>query len=357
MQKPGSSLALDLLATGAAGRWPVSHRAWACWSPADRAGDLDQVQAVAWALDPDYRTVELAVEFERLRRAHASGERPELPRFIVGIGSRRLAMAKAIRTWSCGRTRLIHIGRLRGSLEDLDYLITTPAYPLEQSPKVLTLEIALSDKIRRLRPDDPASDASGEVLGSITMCGIRPGWINVFLGNPLRGEEAGAATRLRSLAQCVDRLARRLNRDVVISGSPRTKSELYDTLSAALGCRHLTYRWIPHDPANPFELMLRATDCSIVTADSISMISQLVAAGHRTLFFPWRARSLLLAGVVPRWFGKPTIPRGKDIARFCAALAARGLAAEFDSRTGFDAVSPHAGIQDELFRRVREFVR
>ena len=59
-------------------------------------------------------------------------------------------MAAEIRAWSGGTTKLIHVGRDRGNLDRLDCLITTPAFPLAASPKVLTLPIAPSERIRRL---------------------------------------------------------------------------------------------------------------------------------------------------------------------------------------------------------------
>src|SRR5688572_7150434 len=119
------------------------------FAPTDRSGDLDQVHAIAWALDPRYKVVDLACGFERLQHARedpGACDRIEWPRFIVGIGGRRLETAKTIRQWSLGRTKLVHIGRLRCSLDDLDYLATTPAYPVSPSRKAIGLDIAPSHR-------------------------------------------------------------------------------------------------------------------------------------------------------------------------------------------------------------------
>ena len=318
------------------------------------------MHAIAWALDPRYRVVDLACEFERLQHAREHpgiGDRIEWPRFIVGIGERRLETAKAIRQWSLGRTKLVHIGRLRCSLDDLDYLVTTPAYPIPPSRKVVSLDIALSDRARRIVSDADGGPPAGErqIALALSEHGVRPNWINVFVGNPLRGDLDTSLIRLRTFARHLDRLAARYDRDLVVSGAPRTQPELYDVLSSNLSCRHYLYRWAANDPSNPFEFMLRRSGDSIVTSDSVSMISQLVAAGHRSLVFSWRAqRRLIGVGTLTKRMRKR---RSKDTAAFRQNLYRRGLAAELDGEAGFEMVVPRPGIQDELFWRLRSFIR
>jgi mitochondrial fission protein ELM1 len=337
--------------------WGTPGHVWACSSPADRSGDLDQVHAIAWALDPRYKVVDLVCELARLQDAREDPDvrdRIEWPRFIVGIGGRRLETAKTIRQWSLDRTKLVHIGRLRCSLDDLDYLVTTPAYPVSPSSKVISLDIALSNKTRRLVSNaDGSAPSPGErqILLALSEHGIRPNWINVFVGNPLRGDLDPSLIQLRILARHLDRLAARYDRDLVVSGAPRTHPELYDVLDSKLSCRRYLYRWAASDPYNPFELMLRRSGDSIVTADSVSMISQLVAAGHRTLVFPWQAqRRLIGVGTLPK-------RRFKDTAAFRENLYRLGVAAELDGKADFEMVAPRPGIQDELFRRLRCFIR
>lgn len=317
--------------------------------------------AIAWALDPRYRVVDLACEFERLQCARhdpAIGDRIEWPRFIVGIGRRRLAAAKTIRRWSLGRTKLVHIGRLRCSLDDLDYLVTTPAYPISPSTKVISLDIAVSDKVRRLACDaGEGAPLTNRTLVDLALSerGIRPNWINVFIGNPLRDDLDASRARLCVLAGHLDRLAAHYDRDLVISGAPRTRPELYDVLDSALSCRRYLYRWAANDPCNPIDLMLKRGGDSIVTADSISMISQLIAAGHRTLIFPWQGRRRLTGAGTPSM--RVSKRRHKDTAAFRENLYRRGLAAELDIEEDFEMVVPRPGMQDELFRRLRRLIQ
>jgi len=337
----------------------LSSGAWACSSSGDRPGDVDQVNAIAWALDPNYRQIDLAFEFGQLRpelAAPAGRRLVELPRFIVGIGRKRLGMAKSIRCWSSGQTKLVHIGRLRGSLDDLDYLVTTPAYPTPASRKVLQLDIALSDRIRRMNSGSDA-DRSLPILALLSARGIRHGWINVFIGNPLRPQPDGVSGRIRLLARHIDRLAAYYGRDVVISGAPRSQPELYGILESALTCRHYLYRWRANDPANPFELMVRHGADSIVTGDSISMISQLVAAGHRTLIFEWQPSGGRQAWTLGGLIRARRRMASKDTAGFCKSLFQQGLAAQLDDHSCFEALTPRPAIQDELFGRLRSFVR
>lgn len=321
---------------------------WACVAPEDRAGDIDQVKAIARALDPGYRCVDLAREHARLR-GDIPASSAQFPRAIVGIGRKRIAMATEIRAWSGGATKLVHVGRDRGSLARLDCLVTTPAYPIAASPKVLSLPIAPSERISLLL----ARDGDAAVRAPE---GIRAPWINVFLGNPLRGDAAARDRRLLALAAELDRLALASGHDLLISGSPRTAPECYDRLAEALAGRHHLYRWRPDDPHNPFETMLLGVRDSVVTADSITMISQLVAAGHRTLIFPWRVRNGHPLGMLRRLVSGPAV-RGKDIAAFCAGLYGQRLAASLEDAAGFDAVHPQADLQDRLLQRLRDFLR
>lgn len=319
------------------------------------------MHGIAWALDPQYRVVDLACEFGRLQFARENPDirdRIEWPRFIVGIGARRLEAAKTIRQWSRGRTKLVHMGRLRCSLDDLDYFVATPAYPIPPSPKTINLDIAPSDRIRRLVSDadeGAPSAAERQIALALSERGVRPNWINVFVGNPLRGDRNTSLIQFRSFARHLDRLAARNDRDLVVSGAPRTQPEIYDALDSNLSCRRYLYRWAANDPCNPFEIMLKRSGDSIVTADSISMISQLVAAGHRTLIFPWhRQRSPIDVSMLSKCILKR---RSKDTAAFRENLYRQRLAAELDGKADFDMVVPRPGMQDELFRMLRRFIR
>lgn len=336
---------------------PAAGPIWACVAPDDRVGDIDQVKAIAGALDPGFLCVDLAREYDRLRRC-AQDHATRYPRAIVGIGRKRIAMAAEIRSWSGGLTKLIHIGRDRGNLGRLDCLVTTPAFPVAAGAKVLSLPIVPSDRIRQLLAG--TEGAARSPFATLAPEGIRAPWINVFLGNPLRGDVAVRGQRLMALAAQLDRLALASGHDLLISGSPRTAPECYDRLSEALASRHHLYRWRPDDPRNPFETMLLGARDSVVTADSITMISQLVAAGHHTLIFPWRVRNGRPPSALRRLFagrsGGP-IARGKDVDALCAGLYRERLAAPLEGAAGFDAVFPQPDLQDRLFQRLRDCLR
>jgi mitochondrial fission protein ELM1 len=343
-------------------RVPASKEVWVCISPSDRAGDIDQVKAIGWALDPQYRCVDLAEEHRRLQAARSAVPADDSalpPRAIVGIGRRRIEQASAIRDWSGGVTRLIHIGRDRGCLNELDHLITTPAFRTSPSPKILTLALAPSDRIRRLvtEPPGPGSRAAeADFRAVLAERRIRPSWINVFLGNPPDGRRRAWKRPVRLLAERLDRLAARSDADLVITGSPRTDPALYDALGAALRSHHYLHRWSADDAFNPFDPMLRGSRHSVVTGDSISMISQLIEAGHRSLIFPWgesgNGMTAVMRGLSP-WRRK----RSKNLAVFCFGLYRRKLAAPLDGVSDFAQVTPQPAILDFLFQRLREGLR
>lgn len=102
--------------------------------------------------------------------------------------------------------------------------------------------------------------------------------VALLVGGPIRGTEM-LPSRAHALAREVARLVGKSNGSVIATTSRRTGAEATEALSAGLArVMHVLYRW--GEPGeNPYLGFLATADAIVVTADSISMISEACASG------------------------------------------------------------------------------
>lgn len=100
--------------------------------------------------------------------------------------------------------------------------------------------------------------------------------VALLVGGPVRGTDMEPA-RAHGLGRAVARLVGGLGGSVLATTSRRTGREASDALAAGLGqVMHLLYRW--GEPGeNPYLGYLALADAVIVTADSVSMLSEACA--------------------------------------------------------------------------------
>ena len=100
--------------------------------------------------------------------------------------------------------------------------------------------------------------------------------IALLLGGPVRA--VGMPPDLaHGLGRSIAQLAINMGGTVMATTSRRTGSEASDALAAGLGpCMHVLYRWGEPDE-NPYMGFLASADVIVVTADSVSMISEACA--------------------------------------------------------------------------------
>ncbi len=102
--------------------------------------------------------------------------------------------------------------------------------------------------------------------------------VALLVGGPPGGTDMPPA-RAHNLARKVARLTGALDGTVLATTSRRTGEEATEAISAGLGrVMHLLYRWGEPGP-NPYLGFLATADAIIVTADSVSMISEACATG------------------------------------------------------------------------------
>jgi uncharacterized protein len=294
-----------------------------------RAGDNDQVIALAEALGLPFETRQLeynglhALGPRVLGRSLASltassrdkilGEPP--PDITISAGHRSVAVVRALRHRSRGRTRSIHVGFPRVSPGHFELVIVTPQYPIADHPHLLRVPYALT------RTQDLAADADDVARVSVLPA---PRQL-LIVGGPTLYWRLDKAGLLRSLSAMFDE-AKRDNGSVMVTTSPRTppdvRAEMADILA---GSKVPTLMAGPRQRPGYRSLLAQANSIR-VTADSVSMTSDAVWTGKPVAIVPIAKSVLgrvafgLMDSIRP---GKRLYPQ--DLRFFWRALAEAGV--------------------------------
>lgn len=289
----------------------------------ERTGDNNQLLRLAGELGRPFRTVQLRYNRlhlvpPRLLGASLASLDPDSrreirqpwPKLVLGIGYRSVPVALAIGRLSRGTAKLVRLGNPRLNPSRFDLVITTPQYAVPDAANVVRLPVGISTA--------PALEPTREETE----------WL-ARLERPHRLLLIGGDTfmwRLRpeTLATAAARLAAKPGSVIAVS-SGRTGQPLMDSVARALkGSEHaLVWGRTPRYP-----VLLDDCDEAHVTADSVAMISDAVAAGKPLgLVLPERtAAGHLFYGLAAMEVPVPV----RDVQRFWTAMLELGLAGTID---------------------------
>ena len=249
------------------------------------AGERSQILALGEALgwpfqlkELSYRKTEFRTSLFRgsdlrgIRLRDSSPLEPPWPDLVISGGMRNEPVGRWIREQSGGRTRLVHIGRPWANLDQFDLVITTPQYRLPARDNVLHNVMTLhsvSDERLKLEAEN---------------------WQPRFMHLPkpytgiILGGNSGPYTlgpkAVASIIRRANHMAARHNGSLLISTSSRTPERVVRVLKQAVSVPHYLYQWRAGDGANPYFGILALSDELIVTADSVSMLSEACATGR-----------------------------------------------------------------------------
>lgn len=279
-----------------------------------RAGERTQILALAEALGWPFEVKELdyrpsAARISLFRHSDLRGFRldrssrlePPWPDLVITAGMRNEPACRWIRAQSGGRTRIVHIGRPWARLKQFDLVITTPQYRLPEQTNVLHNTLTLHRvTVARLQ-------AEARRWGPRLVALPRPR-IAVVVGGHSGPTTFGrkAATRLARQASA---MARERGGSLLVTTSARTAPAAAEALSAGIEAPVHFYRWRRADDDNPYFGYLALADAIIVTADSISMLTEACATGKPVYMFdadrtPGPAdvgRDFRFSGLLYRW--------------------------------------------------------
>jgi len=222
------------------------------------------------------------------------------PRIAVAAGRRPAAVLRALKRRAGQHLFAVQLMR-PGRLAGFD-LVAVPAHDRARpDPRVVTTLGAPHPFDRaaldRARGDLPAAAAA-----------VAPPYVTVLVGGPTPGVRfvLGDVDRL---AAAVDALARALGAGVLATTSRRSPPGAAARLAAGLGVPHHVHD-VDTAAANPLRALLGVAARVVVTADSVSMLSEAAATGVPVHVHPLAGRrdkfarlqsALAEAGVIQPW--------------------------------------------------------
>ena len=198
---------------------------------------------------------------------------PPYPNLIIGAGQPTEPIALWIKQNAPYKTRVVYMGTPWANLENFDLVITTPQYQVPKRENVLHIDLPL----HKVEPKKLRAAAN---FWEPKLKHLPKPWTAVLMGGasgPYTFNEA-AAKRLAQLAQ--------QNRgSLLITTSARTPEFTAAALKNSLTAPHYFHQSNNDSSENPFFGFLALADQFIVTADSISMLSEACATGKPVQMF------------------------------------------------------------------------
>ncbi|TAL06877.1 MAG: nucleoside-diphosphate sugar epimerase [Porticoccaceae bacterium] len=255
-----------------------------------RTGEQQQVLALAEALGwpfetkhLHYRTLAFGTNLLRgsslrgIDRRRSAALAAPWPDLVISAGMRNEPVGRWIRRQSGGRCRIVHVGRPWADPRRFDLVITTPQYRLPRRANVLHNDLPLHRvEAARLRE---AAARWRDALAQLPAPRIA-----VILGGD-SGPFTLGAKAARRLADAATALARQRGGSLLITTSPRTADAATRLFAGDLGVPTHFYAWQPGAADNPYFGYLALADAFVVTADSVSMLSEACATGKPLYLF------------------------------------------------------------------------
>jgi len=302
-----------------------------------KAGDYEQLRVIARALGVPSITKQLVFRrFELLLHATphptlagidvAASDPLEAPwpDLVLTAGRRNELVARWIRQRSGGRTRLVHVGRPWSNPRQFDLVVSNRQYLLESGGNVIVNDLPLTDL------SDAALAADRERWSAQWAAFVRP-WTVLLVGGDT-GPFVFSPAQARKLASLVNAKMARTGGSLLVTTSGRTAARSAAALFATLVEPAYVYRWPSNEPS-PYRGLLACADEFVVTADSMSMLTEACATSKPVwLFEPLDDRPAWRSPATYRWM--PVVDRlanaigpvrmRRDLRRIHATLLASG---------------------------------
>jgi mitochondrial fission protein ELM1 len=249
-----------------------------------KAGDNNQVLALAESLGwgwiekhLHYISLELIpnrllqVTLLGLQKAQSDDLGPPWPDLVISAGRRNEPVARWIRKQTGGQCRLVHIGRPWARPKHFDLIVTTPQYKLPKAPNVLYNELPLH------RIDQEKLAAAAQHWRP-EFAHLPQPWLAVLIGGNSSCSQFTAAG-LRYLARSANAIAASKNGALLVTTSARSPKGTLALMKQEINVPALFFDYSYEHSANPYYGFLALADAFIVTADSISMLTESCATG------------------------------------------------------------------------------
>ncbi len=242
---------------------------------------------------------------------------PPWPDLVITVGRRPAMAALWVKQQSGGRTKVVLLGRPKGYFGRFDLVIVPAQYVVPPSDNVVRLTLPL------LRVDRQAVAKAADAWRARLQVLPKP-LIAVFVGGPTKPYRLDAEVARQLLKQAKAVVG---EGTLYFSTSRRTPAEVVEVLAAVQSASVRLYRYRFDPPANnPHLALLELADACIVTADSISMLTEAIQFGKPVAVFSlptgpfWHLKRRLLP-----------ITGGRDLEAFKRLCFAKGWAVPLEA--------------------------
>src|SRR5512144_713520 len=258
-----------------------------------KTGDNEQVLALAEALGWPFESkrftyarwevipnLAMRATLAGVARRRSSPLAPPWPDLVITAGRRNEPIALWIRKAAAAdgrRVRVIHVGRPWNRLDRFDLIVTTPQYSLPERANILLNPMPL----HRVTPER-LREAEAQWAGRFAHLS-RPR-VAVLIGGSIAPHSYDEASAQR-LAKQASSLAAAGGGSLLVSTSARTPPHTIDALCDHLGVPSYVFRWRKDAAENPYFGMLALADAFVVTADSMSMLTEACATARPVYIF------------------------------------------------------------------------
>lgn len=196
---------------------------------------------------------------------------PPWPALVITIGRSLSLAALWIRQQSGGRTRLALFNAPKGQREAFDLIVVPAYYTIADGPKVCRIGLPL------IAADAGRLAAAKEAFAPAFAALKRPLHV-LLLGGDMGQRKLDPAFALSTLRTMQRGFAQ--GGMIYVSTSRRTPAAAADAIADALRPQDRLYRWSPDAAANPYMGLLAHGDSFTVTADSLSMLTEVARLGR-----------------------------------------------------------------------------
>jgi len=300
--------------SGRNGRLTVTPRTWVILS--DKRGDNGQVETIVDALPwpAEHKYVHMRPEWvlgkpryrpslDHLDLSRSDTLEGPWPDLIITVGRRPSMVALWVRKQSGNKTKIVLVGKPSGHMLDFSLVVASAENQMPPMHNFLPITLPLM----RVGPDDVAS----EILAwQEQFDGLCKPLIAMLVGgetNPFIMNRQVANDLVATAHWVVDELGG----TPYVTTSRRTTPEVVEILRRDLPEQAVFYAWSAEAEDNPYRALLGCADGFIVTADSVSMMVEVIYLHKPLAIFPlpggWLGRIDQRRRSLAHWLFNPTL--------------------------------------------------
>jgi uncharacterized protein len=267
----------------------VTPRTWVILS--DKRGDNGQVETIVDALDwpVENKYVHMRPEFvlgkpryrpslDHLDLSRSDPLEAPWPELILTVGRRPSMVALWIRKQSGNKTKIVLVGKPSGHMLDFSLVIASAENQMPPMHNFVPTILPLM----RVAPEDVTSEAEAwrerfAPLRKPLIAMLVGGETNPFIMNRKVADELVATARW---------IVDELGGTPYVTTSRRTTPEVIEVLRKELPRESVFYQWSAEADDNPYRALLGTADGFIVTADSVSMMVEVIYLHKPLAIFP-----------------------------------------------------------------------